>query len=85
MEQLVKFPTHIKGNRLDQVRTSPRERMSDVQEVEQLGSSDHLIIVTRMSMAQTEEEEREPPPSTGDEWTDWDWMKEELKNQGWWR
>ncbi len=61
MEQLVKFPTHIKGNRLDQVRSSPRERMSDVQEVEQLGSNDHLIIVTRMSMAQTEEEESPRP------------------------
>ena len=45
LEQLVTFPTHIKGNRLDLVLTNCPEKVISVGEGGRLGRSDHCIIV----------------------------------------
>ena len=48
LEQLVKFPTHLKGNILDLVLTNIPERVTEVEEVGRLGSSDHMAILTKV-------------------------------------
>ena len=48
LEQLVKFPTHLKGNILDLVLTNIPERVTEVEEVGRLGSSDHMAILTEV-------------------------------------
>jgi hypothetical protein len=44
LEQIVDFPTHIKGNCLDLILTNMRERLYDETDVGNLGSSDHVMI-----------------------------------------
>ena len=48
LEQLVKFPTHLKGNILDLVLTNVPERVHEVEEVGRLGASDHGAILTKV-------------------------------------
>ena len=48
LEQLVKFPTHLKGNILDLVLTNVPERVHEVEEVGRLGASDHVAILTKV-------------------------------------
>jgi hypothetical protein len=59
MEQLVNFPTHIKGNILDLMITNKPERVVAVAEAGRLGQSDHTVIVTKIQMNQDIEEEVE--------------------------
>jgi endonuclease/exonuclease/phosphatase family metal-dependent hydrolase len=44
LEQLIDFPTHIKGNCLDLVLTNIPERIFEIKEAGRLGSSDHEMI-----------------------------------------
>ncbi len=44
LEQIVDFPTHIKGNCLDLILTNMCERLYAVTNVGRLGSSDHVMI-----------------------------------------
>ena len=43
-EQLVSFPTHIKGNCLDLVLTNMPGKVGPISEVGRLGSSDHVML-----------------------------------------
>jgi hypothetical protein len=81
MEQLVNFPTHLKGNTLDFVITNMPERVEEVVEGGRLGRSDHMAILTRVTVGTTIEEDKGPVL----DWrrADWDGMREELRDTGW--
>jgi hypothetical protein len=44
LQQMVSFPTHIKGNILDLLITNCPERVLDIQDIGRLGKSDHCMI-----------------------------------------
>ena len=48
-KQLVKFPTHLKGNILDLVLTNIPERVTEVEDVGMLGTSDHIAMLTKVN------------------------------------
>ncbi len=52
MEQLVSFPTQVKGNILDLIVTNIPERIDDISEHGRLGRSDHTIIVAKVRRRQ---------------------------------
>jgi hypothetical protein len=81
MEQLVDFPTHVKGNTLDLVLTNMPERIDEVMEAGRLGKSDHVVIMTKINVGSEGEEEREPVP----DWrrANWEAMRSELRNINW--
>jgi hypothetical protein len=80
MEQLVDFPTQVKGNTLDLVITNIPERVSEVFEAGRLGKSDHSIIITRVSIGVSLEDEKSLP-----DWrrADWDAMRAEMRMGNW--
>jgi hypothetical protein len=61
MEQLVEFPNQVKGNTLDLVITSIPERIEEVCEAGRLGKSDHTVIITKVSIGVSMEEEKSQP------------------------
>ena len=83
MQQLVDFSTHIKGNILDLVVTNIPERVEELYEAGRLGRSDHVMIVTKISVG-GEEEEKQP---TGKDWrrADWEKMRGEFHSREWTR
>jgi hypothetical protein len=50
LEQLVDFPTHIKGNCLDLVLTNMPERILELSDAGRLGSSDHVMLCLTVAM-----------------------------------
>ncbi len=62
MEELVNFPTHLKGNTLDLVITNMPERVDEVVEGGRLGRSDHMAILTRVTVVPTIKEDKGPVP-----------------------
>ncbi len=56
LEQMVYFPTHIKGNCLDLVLTNIPERIKNVEEMGRLGASDHEMILVTVAMQGGREE-----------------------------
>jgi Endonuclease-reverse transcriptase len=44
LEQLVSFPTHVRGNVMDLIFTDIPERMGEVSDEGRLGSSDHVML-----------------------------------------
>ena len=58
MTQMVEFVTHTKGNTLDLVLTNIPERITDVQDVGRLGRSDHVMIMTKVSVKKEQKTER---------------------------
>jgi hypothetical protein len=73
MEQLVEFPTHLKGNTLDLLITNIPERVVEVTDEGRLGKSDHVVIVAKVTVNRRDEEEKLPAP----DWSraDWDAMR----------
>ena len=63
MTQMVEFVTHTKGNTLDLVLTNIPERITDVQDVGRLGRSDHVMIMTKVSVKKEQKTEREGLPA----------------------
>ena len=45
LEQMVRFPTHIKGNILDIVLTDKPNNIIDIQDIGRLGKSDHSMLL----------------------------------------
>jgi hypothetical protein len=76
MEQLVPFPTQVKGNILDLIITNIPERVEEVSEHGRLGKSDHVIIVTKIQRAG-----QQIPKKQCQNWrrANWQAMKEELR------
>jgi hypothetical protein len=62
LEQLVAFPTHIRGNTLDLVLTDMPERVSDVRDEGRLGSSDHVTVMSRIVIKPEQRPDQRPLP-----------------------
>jgi hypothetical protein len=82
MEQMVDFPTQVKGNILDLIVTNIPERFEDVSEHGRLGKSDHFMIVAKISGGVARQEENGAP-----DWrkADWDAMRTALRDGNWMR
>ncbi len=80
MEQMVDYPTQVKGNILDLIVTNIPERFEDVSEHGQLGKSDHFMIVAKISGGAARQEENGAP-----DWrkADWDAMRAALREGDW--
>jgi len=50
LQQLVNFPTHIKGNTLDLVLTNCHEKILEVADAGRLGRSDHCILKVTLDL-----------------------------------
>jgi hypothetical protein len=75
-EQLITFPTQVRGNILDLELTNIPERISEVTEAGRLGNSDHTIITTKVKFGEVTVEGKDPQPN----WrkADWDRLRREL-------
>ena len=81
MSQMVDFSTQVRGNILDLVITNMPERVQEVREEGRLGRSDHVMIVTEISVGKQARENQLPLP----DWKKADWaaMKQELADRSW--
>jgi hypothetical protein len=50
MEQLVSFPTQVRGNTLDLVLTNIPDRVQDIKSIRRLGRSDHNMVLSNVTM-----------------------------------
>jgi hypothetical protein len=57
LEQMIDFPTHIKGNCLDLVLTNIPERIISIEEMGHLGSSDHEMICVTVGMQNRQDDD----------------------------
>ena len=80
LEQMVEFPTHLKGNNLDLVLTNIPERVTEVAEAGRLGASDHVVILTKNITSPMKKE-----PALRLIWgkADWAAMEQSLANESW--
>jgi hypothetical protein len=80
MEQLVGFPTHVRGNTLDLILTNVPERVSNVQDIGRLGRSDHCITSFDLTLATKVRES-----TTVKNWSraDWQSINEGLRDTIW--
>jgi len=83
MEQLVDFPTQVKGNTLDLVLTNAGELIDNITAEGRLGKSDHEIICIHLNSGK-------PPPAADlrkPNWNraDWESMKRDLASTDWYR
>ena len=81
MEQMVDFPTHIKGNCLDLLITNIPGKVKEVLDMGRLGKSDHVIIQISVTMA----EQRQSGTVESRNWKKADWknIKDGLRNSDW--
>ena len=81
MSQMVDFSTQVKGNILDLVITNMPERLLEVRDEGRLGKSDHVMIVTEISVGKSHTESPRPLP----DWRNADWasMRSELDSREW--
>jgi Reverse transcriptase (RNA-dependent DNA polymerase)/Endonuclease-reverse transcriptase len=81
LEQLVDFPTHLKGNTLDLILTNVPERFLDISNAGRLGTSDHYMILAEFAIGKKQEESA----SLVRNWwkADWEAMKQELSRESW--
>ncbi len=49
LEQLISFPTHVKGNILVLILTNCPDKVLDVLETGRLGKSDHCMIIVELN------------------------------------
>ena len=80
LEQLITFPTQVRGNILDLVFTNMPERVSDITEEGRLGQSDHSLIMLKVSSDSGPEVIKQVR-----NWrrADWDGMRKDLKREKW--
>ena len=82
MEQLIDFPTQVKGNILDLLVTNIPERVGEVFENGRLSTSDHVIIMASVGMGEAMGED---DGDTVKNWrkADWEAMRGELSDRRW--
>ena len=83
MTQMVEFSTQVRGNILDLVITNMPERVQEVRDEGRLGKSDHVMIVTEISIGKQASENQLPLL----DWrrADWGAMQRELADMAWTR
>jgi hypothetical protein len=81
MEQLVSFPTQVRGNILDLLLTNMPDRVSEVRGCGRLGTSDHEIIFAEISCGGGRQTEAKKTKN----WrrADWPQMRKELSRVNW--
>ncbi len=79
-EQMVTFPTHVKGNILDLVLTNSAGDIHSVTAEGRLGKSDHVMI-----RIQLQGKPARLPATSGPDWAkaDWDGMRDDLAATDW--
>jgi Reverse transcriptase (RNA-dependent DNA polymerase)/Endonuclease-reverse transcriptase len=80
MDQLVGFPTHVRGNKLDLVLSNMPERINNVQDEGRLGNSDHSLISLEIAV-----KTMPAPKQTRKNWrkADWDQTRRGIRNTTW--
>lgn len=81
LEQLVDFPTHVKGNLLDLVLCNNPEKIVQISSVGRLGKSDHESLVIEITGPMKKEERGTRKPMWGR--ADWDQMKRDWQAMDW--
>ena len=81
LEQKVEFSTHIKGNKLDLLLTNIPERIIAVEEAGRLGHSDHVMILSTISVRS----QKVLNGGLQQDWSkaNWEAMEQELKDWDW--
>ena len=76
LEQLVNFPTHVKGNILDLLLTNVPDRFLEVSNEGRLGNSDHCMILAKLALSSRPTCSNEKVPN----WhrADWEGLKAQL-------
>ena len=82
LTQMVKFPTHIKGNVLDLILTNAEEKVESVTEAGRLGKSDHVILSMVVSVEAGWRREREEMILDWNK-ADWKEMKKQVGEKDW--
>jgi Reverse transcriptase (RNA-dependent DNA polymerase)/Endonuclease-reverse transcriptase len=82
LEQLVTFPTHVRGNTLDLILTDIPERVINITEEGRLGSSDHVIIAMSLVIKSSPSVQQNKGMP---DWNraDWAGIKQELRRDDW--
>jgi len=81
MQQLVDFPTQVRGNILDLLITNVPERIEEMYDIGRLGKSDHMMIMAAITMDAAEEDDDSKVKDWGK--ADWNGMRSELGRAGW--
>jgi len=78
--QLVEFPTHLKGNVLDLILTNTPGRVAEIREEGRLSRSDHIMIAANIMVTKPPETTIEQVPN----WAKADWvgLKRQLSRAG---
>jgi hypothetical protein len=81
LEQLVNFPTHLKGNILHLILTNVPERFVEISNAGRLGTSDHNMILAEFAIGK----QREEAVSMVSNWwkADWEAMRQDLSGESW--
>lgn len=80
-EQIVDFPTHLRGNILDLVLTDRPDKISSVTSAGRLGRSDHEALLIEIDIWKPVKEKGEQVKMWGK--ADWEGMKEEMDQVDW--
>ena len=81
LEQLVTFPTHIKGNVLDLVLCNNSEKILNISNLGRLGKSDHVTIQIEIAAPRQPAQREAAKPVWGR--ADWQAMRSELSQLNW--
>jgi len=81
MEQLVDFPTQVKGNILDLVLTNSGDLVESVSAAGRLGKSDHTMLLVQLYGGQPQE--KGPPQRLDWNRANWEGMREDLAGINW--
>jgi len=81
MQQLVDFPTQVRGNILDLLITNVPERIEEIFEIGRLGKSDHVMILTAITIDSATDDDNVAVK----DWkkANWEGMREELGGNSW--
>jgi len=80
-EQLVSFPTHLKGNILDVVLSNNPEKVSEVTDQGRVGRSDHVMLQVEVRDFQGREEEKDMVKNGNR--ADWQKIREGIEATDW--
>ena len=81
LEQLVTFPTQVRGNILDLLLTNAADSILDVTDQGNLGNSDHTMIAVTMKFKQSKSKSVEKISNWNK--ADWDSLRTGARNKNW--
>ena len=81
MDQLVTFPTHVRGNTLDLLLTNIVANILEVSDQGRLGNSNHTMILVTVQTAQKNSRTVEKVPNWGK--VNWSELKRKARQRNW--